>query len=94
MIGDIVAVQAFPAHLKVRRRINIAHSQINQIRHDLTRLRKREPAIKLQSVRAGRNPRVIARHSAMSRHSERSRGCNAADQVREARLSTLWRNQR
>jgi hypothetical protein len=41
----------------------------------------------LQSVGASWNARVFAHHSAISSHSERSRGCNAADEVREARLS-------
>jgi len=34
------------------------------------------------------------RRSLESRHSERSRGCNAADEVREARLSIPWRDVR
>ncbi len=53
VIGDVVAVQAVRARLKIRRRINIAHAQRMQIRHDLARLGKCEPAIELQSVGAG-----------------------------------------
>ena len=53
MIGDVVSVQAFRARLKIWRRINISHSQRIEIRHDLVRLGKREPAIELKPIGAG-----------------------------------------
>ena len=74
MVGNVVPVQTLRAGLKIGRGVNIAYAHSVQIRHDLMRLGKREPPIKLESVRAGRNARVLAHHSAISSHSERSRG--------------------
>src|ERR1041385_6952537 len=59
MIGDVVPVQAVGARLKIRRRINIAYSQRVEIRYDLARLPKCEPAIELQSVGAGWNAEML-----------------------------------
>jgi hypothetical protein len=63
MIGDVVAVQALWAGLKIGRRINITHAERVQIRDDLPRLRKREPPIELQPVGAGGNAGMLLFHS-------------------------------
>src|SRR5262249_24837464 len=72
---------------EIWRCINVAHAERPQVRHDLARLREGELPVKLQTVRAGRNSWVLGCHASIYRHSERSRGCNAVDEVREARLS-------
>jgi hypothetical protein len=59
VVSDIIAVEAVRACLKVRRRINVAHSELAQIRDDLARLRKREPPIELQPVGGRGDSRVM-----------------------------------
>ncbi len=100
MIGDVVAMQALGAGLKIRRGIYIAYSERVQIRDSFTRLRKREPPIELQPVGARGNARVFARHDAISCHSERSRGIQRRNRkvvlrdpstpLRSARDDRLW----
>src|SRR5262245_7805518 len=63
MVSDIVAVETLRACLKVRRRIDVAHSERVQIRHDLARLRKREPPIELQPVSRGGDAWMSCGHS-------------------------------
>ena len=58
VIGDVVAVQALRARLKIGRRIAIADPERVQIRHDLARLRKGELPVELQPVGRARNARV------------------------------------
>ena len=58
VIGDVVAVQAFGARLKIRRRITIADPERVQIRHDLARLRKGELPVELQPVGRAGNARM------------------------------------
>src|SRR5439155_9828042 len=62
VVGNVVAVQAIRTCLKIWRRINIAHAECVEIRHDLARLRKREPTIELQSVGAGWDARLLRVH--------------------------------
>ena len=50
VIGNVVAMEALRARLEIRRGISIGHAQRMQIRHNLARLSKGEPAIELQSV--------------------------------------------
>ena len=59
VIGDVVAVQAFRARLKIRRRVTIADPERVEIRHDFPRLRKGELPIELQPVGRGGNARVF-----------------------------------
>src|SRR5207247_5749197 len=59
MVGDVVAVQALGACLKMGRRVSIGHTQGMQIRYDLTCLSEREPAIELQSVGRTGNARML-----------------------------------
>src|SRR5215472_6763173 len=63
MIGDVVPMQAVRTRLKIWRRINIAHSQRIEIRHDRARLGKREPAIELQPIGASGDAWVLLFHS-------------------------------
>src|SRR5262245_29201948 len=63
MISDVVAVQAFRAGLKIRRRVHIADSQFVQICDDLPRVRKRETPIELQPVSARGNAWMLLFHS-------------------------------
>ena len=44
VIGDVVAVQAFRARLKVGRRVTVGDPERMQIRHNVARLRKGELA--------------------------------------------------
>src|SRR5947208_7742381 len=62
MVGNVIAVQALRARLKIGRCVNIAHPERSQIRHNLDRLRKCERLIELQSIGAGWNTRMIFFH--------------------------------
>src|SRR6266567_23533 len=73
MIGNVVTMQALCARLEIRRCISVAHTERVQIRHDLARLRKSEPAIELQPVGASRNAWMVLLCHIIC-HSERSRG--------------------
>ena len=63
VIGDVVAVQAVRARLKIRRCIHVTDSQRVEIWDDLACLRKSEPPIELQSVSAGWNAWMDCGHS-------------------------------
>src|SRR5207245_5024516 len=76
MVGNVVAMQALRACLKIGRRISIGHAQGLQIRHDLARLGKREPAIELQSVGRTGNARML-----FCCHFERSRETISNDKI-------------
>jgi hypothetical protein len=56
-------MQAIRAGLKIRRRVNVTDTELAQIRHDLARLREREPPVELQPVSASRNAWVLGLHS-------------------------------
>src|SRR5262249_12605737 len=63
VIGDVVAVQTIGARLKIRRSVHVAYSQRIEVWDNLAGLRKREPAVELQSVGAGWNARMVCGHS-------------------------------
>ena len=73
MIGNVVTVQALCARLKIRRGVSVAHTERVQIRHDLARLRKSEPAVELQPVGTSRDARMVFLCHVIC-HSERNRG--------------------
>ena len=63
VISDVIAVETIGAGLKIRRRINVTYAERMQVRHDFACLRKREPAIELQSIGAGWDARMFLCHS-------------------------------
>src|SRR5215469_5629832 len=55
MIGNVIAVQAFRARLKIRRSVDVGYAERVQIRDDGACLVESEPAIELQPVCADWN---------------------------------------
>src|SRR5438105_4057885 len=69
VVGDVVAVHAVWARLKIWRCIHVTDSQCVKIGDDLACLRKSEPTIELQSVGAGWNPCHVERSRDISQSS-------------------------
>ena len=61
MVGDVVAVQAVRARLKIRRCIHVTDSQRIEVWDNLACLRKGKPAIELQPIGAGWDPCHVGR---------------------------------
>ena len=76
MIRNVVTVETFGARLKIRRCVSITHTERVQIRNNLARLRKSEPAVELQPIGASRNARMVLLCHFV-RHSKRSRGISS-----------------
>src|SRR5467141_1582658 len=85
MIGDVVAMQAIRARLKIRRCVDITNSQRVQVGHDLTCVRKSEPAIELQPVGASWNARIFPFHGKQTSNAQRPTS-NAEIQSLSSRL--------
>ena len=65
VIGNVVAVQAFRARLKVGRRVTIRHSKLMQVRNDRAGVLEGKLPIELEPICRNRDTQIVVAHGSV-----------------------------